>query len=115
MSENKSLTWIIHLLSQLSSPHIEALVLAVSVDSMEDLRNIASECTVRKLSHATFDDLRALDWMSIERILAHERFPDLRKFTITGRGSENQLKDFIVEHCPDLTNRNVCRYRSVKE
>lgn len=113
--ENKSLPWIIHVLSQLSSPHIETIKLSVCVDSMEDLRNIASECTVRKLSNAAFDDLRALDWALIERILLHERFDNLKTFRIDGRGDASEMKKFIREQCPDLDSHDVLVYRRVAD
>ncbi|OBZ68347.1 hypothetical protein A0H81_11787 [Grifola frondosa] len=101
--DNLSLLWARALLAQLSSPHIETLVLSLRVDNMQNVQ--ASECMTRELSTASFNDLRALDWEGIEQTLADSRFDSLKKFVLEGCGESTLLLSYIEERCPGLHAR----------
>ncbi|CDO72756.1 hypothetical protein BN946_scf184994.g9 [Trametes cinnabarina] len=107
VAQNQSLAWIPKILSQLSSPHLRKVTLALVVDTMEDLRSIMSENAVRDLGPAYFDDMRVLDWAAIERCLTDETLASLHKFLVEGRGDPALLEAHIRDTCLELYARSL--------
>ena len=112
--QNTSLLWIPRLVAQLASPKLHTLRISLTVNNMEDLRLLNSECSVPELSPAYFDDMRILDWPRLESGLLSEQLGGLRNVILEGQGSRESLEEHIKHHCPKLDASGLLSLQVVK-
>lgn len=107
VAQNESLLSIPTILSQLSSPSLRTITIALVVDNVEDLRSLNSECAVRNLSPAYFEDMRVLDWTLIENLLTSESLSSIQALVLEGQGKCHQLESHLRDCCPALHSRRL--------
>ena len=112
--QNTSLLWIPRIVSQLASPELHTLRVSLTVNNMEDLRYLNSECSIPELSLAYFDDMRILDWPRLESGLLSEQLGGLRNVILEGQGSRESLEEHIKHHCPKLDASGLLSLQVVK-
>ena len=104
---NQDLPWIAVLLSQLRSPHLCQITFSLHTEDMQDLRTLASENAIRKLTKTRYTDMVVLNWDSICASLSRDNLPSLETFMIKGAGPKDSLSQFLQNRYPDLYNRGV--------
>ncbi|EIW63110.1 uncharacterized protein TRAVEDRAFT_56256 [Trametes versicolor FP-101664 SS1] len=107
VAQNESLLSIPTILSQLSSPFLRTITIALVVDNVEDLRSLNSECAVRNLSPAYFEDMRVLDWTTIEQLLTGENLGSIQALVLEGQGQCHLLESYLRDCCPTLHSRRL--------
>ncbi|TCD67427.1 hypothetical protein EIP91_012399 [Steccherinum ochraceum] len=89
---------ITSILSQITSPHIEKIMLSVYADPMSDFSGLDTECAVRPLRLASFTDLMELNWDGIYCAVARELSSGLPALSVRATGRSEPLRKHLANY-----------------